>query len=373
MATRHGAAARALVALVFAALVGSTTALPVAAMVPPGPLAEGGLRSAVKATRQLATDASGTTRRGTASARSRRGQPLRLGRDGRLTVLVIGSDWRSKSGGERFDVVMVATIDPLTGRAAVVSIPRDMGGIPFAGGGSSGGMRVNSIYFIRYRDTSLPHARVDRRAVKRFSRDIGALLGTEIDYWVLARFKGFADVISHLGGVRLDVDQEVVDSSYHHYSSRGVWFPRTKRYRLLGNPPCKPKPRRCHSALVYVRSRKGTMGGRPNSDYRRAERQQDVVRAAVEQIRDGGTGLALLGTYLRVRDDVTTDLPTTPAAAAQLFEMVRRFRLAADDMKVLAPSTWAGLAADGTLRPDLRQIRRWVDRNFYRVRAPAEE
>ena len=106
------------------------------------------------------------------------------------------------SVGERLDVLMVATIDPLTGTAAVVSIPRDMGGIPFAGGGSSGGMRVNSIYFIRYRDPSLPHAALDRAGLKRFSGDIGALLGTEIDYWALTRFATFANLIDALGGVR---------------------------------------------------------------------------------------------------------------------------------------------------------------------------
>ena len=41
-------------------------------------------------------------------------------------------------GGERLDVVMVATIDPTTGDAAVVSIPRDMAGIPLAGGDPKG-------------------------------------------------------------------------------------------------------------------------------------------------------------------------------------------------------------------------------------------
>ena len=52
---------------------------------------------------------------------------------------------------------MVGSIDPKTGTAAVVSIPRDMAGIPLANGGNSGSMRVNAIYFLRYRDPSLGH------------------------------------------------------------------------------------------------------------------------------------------------------------------------------------------------------------------------
>jgi hypothetical protein len=46
------------------------------------------------------------------------------------------------------------------------------------------------------------------------------------------------------------VREPVLDSSYHHHASRGVWFPRQDEYRLRGDPDCKPKPRRCRSALV---------------------------------------------------------------------------------------------------------------------------
>jgi anionic cell wall polymer biosynthesis LytR-Cps2A-Psr (LCP) family protein len=355
-----------MIALLLLGLVAGSVA-PAAALTPTIAVQERGLPVALEAMRQLATDTR-TPSRERSTTRPRRGLPVKLGKDGRLTVLLIGSDWRPKAGGERLDVLMVATIDPLSGEAAVVSIPRDMGGIPFAGGGSSGGMRVNSIYFIRYRDNALPHARIDRRAMKRFSRDIGALLGTEIDYWALTRFVTFANVIDRLGGVRVDIEQEVLDTSYHHHDSRGVWFPRQDGYKLEGDPKCKPKPKRCRSALVYARSRKGTMGSGYNNDYRRAQRQQDIVRFAVREVLDEGSGLRLLGSLLLVRDEIETDIPKTLEAAAQLYSLLSRLRLPASNRKVLAPSTWAGAAGDGTIRPDLRQIRRWVDAHFYRVR-----
>ena len=149
-----------------------------------------------------------------------------------------------------------------------MSIPRDMAGIPFAGGGSSGGMRVNSIYFIRYRDPTLPHAALDRAGLKRFSKDIGTFLGTEIDYWALTRFATFAQ--PHQRSRRacaLDIDEEVLDTSYHHGMPRAASGSRWPGdYKLKGDPKCKPKPRKCHSALVYARSRHGTMGGEFNSD-----------------------------------------------------------------------------------------------------------
>jgi len=342
-------------------------ALPTAAMSPP--LQDGGgLRVALDAMRQLATDSRSNKRKRTTS-RPRGGLPVKLGKDGRLTVLLIGSDWRPDSGGERLDVLMVATIDPLTGAAAIVSIPRDLSGIPLAGGSNSGGMPVNSIYYIRYRDPSLPHAALDRKGLKRFSKDIGTFLGTEIDYWALTRFGTFANLVNTLGGVRVDIDEEVLDSSYHHGASRGVWFPVQEDYKLKGDPKCKPKPRKCHSALVYARSRKGTMGGELNNDWRRAERQQDIVRAAVKQLIDErGAGVGLLGTLLRVRDLVETDLPKTTEAAGQLYALIEKMKLPQADMKVLAPATWAGLAADGSTKPRLDTIRDWVDKHFYRVK-----
>ena len=137
----------------------------------------------------------------------------------------------------------------------------------------------------------------------------------------------------------------MLDSSYHHGSSRGVWFPEARDYKLKGDPKCKPKPRKCHSALVYARSRKGTMGGEFNNDWRRAERQQDIVRAGIEQVvEERGAGLALLGTLLHVRDLIDTDIPKTAEAAAQLYRPPGEAQAARrSNMKVLAPATWAGL------------------------------
>jgi len=44
-------------------------------------------------------------------------------------------------------------------------------------------------------------------------------------------------------------------------------------------------------------------------------------------------------------------------------------KLPETSMKVLAPATWAGSAADGSLKPNLATIRDWVDKHFYRVSA----
>jgi polyisoprenyl-teichoic acid--peptidoglycan teichoic acid transferase len=300
--------------------------------------------------------------------------PIRYGRDGRFTILLLGSDWRPAGGGERLDTILVMTVDPRTGRAGAVGIPRDMVRVPRArsnGGGDSGGVRINSLYFI-YRDASLPHGAVDRRALARFTADVATLLGTEIDAWAMARFGGFAQIVDLLGGIEVDVAETVLDTSYRSGRSFGVHFPRGGGYRLKGDPGCRPYPRACRSALAYARSRKGTMGGAPNSDYRRVERQLDIAMGAVRRVtNDHGAGLALLTLLLRVRRHVYTSLPATPAAAAQLFSLLDGARLRRGDRAVLSPPGWASSGpglAKYTYQPNLSAIRRFVGRVFPRVK-----
>ena len=362
--------------MVVAAALATTlvwSAAPVAALSSGPVVVEAGLGRALDVMDELAGDATRSElKKQKRTTRPRPGLPIQLGRDGRLTMLLIGSDWRAESGGERLDVLMVATIDPTTGRAAVLSIPRDMSGIPLAGGANSGGTRVNSIYYIRHRDPDLPHGAVDEKGLTRFTDDIATFLGTRIDYWAYVRFGTFAAVVNHLGGVFVDVDEEVLDSSYHHGSSRGIWFPRSDHYRLKGDPKCKPKPRKCRSALVYARSRKGTMGTRYNSDYTRAERQQDIVLASVKRVlEDHGAGIVLLGLLGDVRKHVVTNMPTTAEAAAQLYALLDGVRLRDSDMRVMAPPTWAVSVPGYAIRPRVDEIRAWVDKAFYKVRPDA--
>ena len=133
------------------------------------------------------------------------------------------------------------------------------------------------------------------------------------------RFATFSSLINSLGGLRVDIREEVRDSSYHHKDSRGIYFPAKDDYKLKGDPACKPYPKKCRSALVYARSRKGTQGNEYNSDWKRAERQQEMVRAAVKNIIDDGAGIELVGRLLRVRDKVDTNIPKTVEAAGQLY------------------------------------------------------
>ena len=53
-----------------------------------------------------------------------------LGSDGRLTVLLMGTDYRPAHPGNRTDAIMVVSIDPTTGKSAAFSVPRDVADFP---------------------------------------------------------------------------------------------------------------------------------------------------------------------------------------------------------------------------------------------------
>ena len=68
-----------------------------------------------------------------------------LGTDGRLTVLLLGSDYRPAHPGNRTDAIMVVSVDPTTGKTAAFSVPRDTCGFPLPSGGRFGN-KINALY-----------------------------------------------------------------------------------------------------------------------------------------------------------------------------------------------------------------------------------
>ena len=66
-----------------------------------------------------------------------------LGADGRLTVLILGSDVRKDIIGERTDAIVVASIDPSHGKVSLISLPRDTVNVPIAPGRAYPG-RINA-------------------------------------------------------------------------------------------------------------------------------------------------------------------------------------------------------------------------------------
>lgn len=178
---------------------------------------------------------------------------LKSGGSGPFNVLLVGED--SADGGKRADTMIVARIDPSTGRTALLSIPYDYFA-PITGTGQS-----NKISDALNQGAST--------MVQTVEQD----LGVRIAHYVQVSFQGVVNVVNALGGVRLDFP----------YASRdtmsGLSVPQPGCVTLNGT-----------QALALVRSRyfsydkNGTWQTDPTGAFGRIRRQQAFLRAVVHQV-----------------------------------------------------------------------------------------
>lgn len=267
--------------------------------------------------------------------------PLRLddllGADGRLSVLILGSDRRKGIIGERTDAIIVATIDPGSGSVAMVSLPRDTVNVPIAAD-KAHASRINGLYWEYQRSSRTKHV-----ALRKTRRAFEHAFDTEIDYAVLIDFKGLVRLVDSVGGVEVTLEEPFRDPTMH-LGENGLRL-KAGTTRLTGK-----------EALAFARSRHS------DSDYDRSRRQQQVLAAAAERVRERGIG-ALPALVELASKRVVTDIP--PEAAPVLLELAGRARLGSPKSMVLAPSRWArpGPVAY-TIVPRIIEIRKMFGRVF---------
>jgi LCP family protein required for cell wall assembly len=227
---------------------------------------------------------------------------LSYGSDGRLTVMVVGSDFRyTRPNGERMDSVIVVTINPSTKQVAAVSIPRDTGNLPLPDPDDTYHGKVNSLYS-HYRN--LGQSR--EQALDSMRATVAYALQVQIDYVAMTRFPGFDYLVDQLGGVNVDIPLEIRDTRIWDASGKppGAKFLAGTNVREDGTSAVRcfgtPKPITnwnnvpdCHHALIYVRSRHGSVGVKNNNDYKRDARQQAFLMAALRRIVIRGNGATL--------------------------------------------------------------------------------
>ena len=279
------------------------------------------------------------------------------GSDGRLTVMLIGSDWRPRliGTGERTDAMMIVTIDN-SKQISAVSLPRDVGNFPTGPGQVFKG-KVNGL-FKYYKQTYGTR----ELALEQMRQAFEYAFGIQIDYVAYIRFTGVDSLVDQVGGVPVAVPYDIFDPTIVDDRSdrqHGAKFLASDSTLMRGNsaPLCytvgnpinwNATPT-CTRALLYVRSRHGP----GNNDWRRARRQQGFVMAAIDRvIGRGNTGnLEMLRlAALSNPDDFYTTLPTDPASVVALFDMLDGATLT--NQAVLMPRTYA-FSVPGTSKQEL--------------------
>jgi LCP family protein required for cell wall assembly len=268
-----------------------------------------------------------------------------LGHDGRFTTLLLGSDARLGRLAGRTDAIIVASVDPATGKAAAFSIPRDMVNFPLPGGRRYTG-KINALYLTLAHSPTLSIRRNPGAALRRI---IGAALGIEIDAYALLGFTGFRKLVNNVGGLDVYVSRAVRDRTYCIYRPtaahpcRGIYF--GVGWHHL----------RDLVALAFARTRHG------DNDYARARRQQQLVASAVGKVEARGRD-ALSVLVAASAGLVKSDLQLNYAPLA--FAMVGTANLRYAPRTVFGPRTFA-ISVGGTRNQlKLAACRLWIRQHF---------
>ena len=173
----------------------------------------------------------------------------------------VGRDLSQEAAGQiRADSIVLLRVDPETGQAATVSIPRDLW-VPVPGSGRD--WKINSALAIGGRE----------KLVETISENFDI----DINHYVQVDFAGFADVIDVMGGVHVWFDHPARDAG------SGLDVPEAGCRQLSGD-----------QALAYVRGREyqefvddrwRITGG---NDLTRIDRQQDFLIVALDQALAAG-------------------------------------------------------------------------------------
>jgi len=195
-----------------------------------------------------------------------------------INVLLLGLDAgvieTQKNLPARSDTIMVATLDPEKNWAGVISIPRDSR-VSIPGRGID---KINHAH--AYGGTDL--------AIKTVEQ----LLNIPIHYYVKVDYQGLINVVDILGGVKINVEQ---DMKYVDKAGGLSINIKAGEQVLFGD-----------KAEEYLRFRDKLTG-----DLGRIERQQKFIRALADQFFSAGTLLKIPELARVVSENVKTNLSPT--------------------------------------------------------------
>lgn len=204
--------------------------------------------------------------------------------DDPVNILLLGTDARPGEEISRTDALIVVHVDPRTNRVSMLSLPRDLW-VAVPGYGKA---RVNAAY-------ALGEKQIGKNYGPALARQtVGNLLGIPIHHFVLINFEGFKTLIDRVGGITLDVAKPIDDPAYP-----------TEDYRTIKvHFDAGPQHMDGERALIYARTRHA------DSDFGRNQRQQQVLMALFERMRERGvlSQLTSVDDYTdALRDYIRTD------------------------------------------------------------------
>ena len=129
----------------------------------------------------------------------------------RLNILLIGADQRPSEGTFNTDTLIVVSIDPLTHKVAMFSLPRDTVDVPIPPGPARNAFgplytrKINAWWTSIHLRSDLFPGNKKTRGYNGLKEILGNLYKLDIKYFVEVNFDGFRSIVDEMGGVTINV------------------------------------------------------------------------------------------------------------------------------------------------------------------------
>lgn len=234
-----------------------------------------------------------------------------------FSILIMGIGGAGHEAPNLTDTIIYSNISIKDRRADLISIPRDLWI-------DSKKTKINAIY---------AYGKSEGKGLENAKAAVEEVVGKEINYVLIIDFKGFINLIDHLGGIEIDVEKSFEDYEYPitgkeddpcglneeqiiDLSAQITTGSATEaeafscRYKTLSFEKGK-QTMDGETALMYVRSRHGNNG--EGSDFARSRRQQKTIEALKNKVLSLDVLLnpiKVVGAFNIIKDNITTDINT---------------------------------------------------------------
>lgn len=240
----------------------------------------------------------------------------------RVNLLLLGGDAGADRRGLRTDTLVLASVDTVTGRTELISIPRNLQNVPLRPGTPLARAFPNGyseFWFSIYTDAEdnpalMPNVRPENAGAAAITDTVSYVTGVDIDYYAVLDMAGFINLVNAMGGVTINVrsgdGQPLPIGGAHDGNDNVTEAPHDQI-------PLGKQTLDGYHALWYVRSRFGS------SDDERQARQRCFLQTVARQA-DPGSLLTTIRQFTSTAKQVLhTNIPA--AVLPDFADLAREF------------------------------------------------